>query len=114
MGGVAREYITKLGCEKYFRRVIYWALLEMLLEDWCRKLIYTNLHRVCGIGLCLGMKNKGAYMVNQVIRMGVLNCFEELPSVNKQELKCWYRPKFVVLGVKESAPKKVVWGWAEF
>jgi len=27
-------------------------------------------------------------MVNQVIRMGVLNCFEELPSVNKRALKC--------------------------
>jgi hypothetical protein len=31
MGGVAKEYITKLGCEKYFDRVTYSALLEMLL-----------------------------------------------------------------------------------
>jgi hypothetical protein len=23
MGGVAKEYITKLGCEKYFRRLTY-------------------------------------------------------------------------------------------
>jgi len=23
IGGVAKEYITKLGCEKYFRRVTY-------------------------------------------------------------------------------------------
>ncbi len=30
IGGVAKEYITKLGCEKYFRRVTYWAPLEML------------------------------------------------------------------------------------
>jgi hypothetical protein len=30
MGGVAKEYITKLGCEKYFRRITYRALLEML------------------------------------------------------------------------------------
>jgi len=29
---VAKEYITKLGCEKYFRRVTYSAPLEMLLE----------------------------------------------------------------------------------
>jgi hypothetical protein len=34
MGGVAKEYITKLGCEIYFRRVIYWAALEMLLKLW--------------------------------------------------------------------------------
>jgi hypothetical protein len=31
MGGVAKEYITKLGCEKYFSMIRYWALLEMLL-----------------------------------------------------------------------------------
>jgi hypothetical protein len=30
IGGVAKEYITKLGCEKYFRRVMYQAPLEML------------------------------------------------------------------------------------
>jgi hypothetical protein len=30
MGGVAKEYLTKLGCEKYFQRVTYWAPLEML------------------------------------------------------------------------------------
>jgi hypothetical protein len=30
IGGVAKEYITKLGLEKYFRRVTYWAQLEML------------------------------------------------------------------------------------
>jgi hypothetical protein len=30
MGGVAKEYITKLGCEKYIRRVTYCAPLEML------------------------------------------------------------------------------------
>jgi hypothetical protein len=30
MGGVATEYLTKLGCEKYFHRVTYWAALEML------------------------------------------------------------------------------------
>jgi hypothetical protein len=32
MGGIAKEYITELGCEKYFRRVTYQALLEMLLS----------------------------------------------------------------------------------
>jgi hypothetical protein len=31
MGGVAKEYKTKLGCEKYFGRVTYLAPLEMLL-----------------------------------------------------------------------------------
>jgi hypothetical protein len=31
-GGVAKQYITKLGCEIYFRRVTYWALLEMLMS----------------------------------------------------------------------------------
>jgi hypothetical protein len=31
MGGVAKEYITKLGCEKYYHRVTYLAPLEMLL-----------------------------------------------------------------------------------
>jgi hypothetical protein len=31
MGGVAKEYVTKLGCEKHIeRRVTYWAQLEML------------------------------------------------------------------------------------
>jgi len=30
IGGVANEYITKLGCEKYFLRVTYWAPLAML------------------------------------------------------------------------------------
>jgi hypothetical protein len=30
MDGVAKEYRTKLGCEKYFRRVTYEAPLEML------------------------------------------------------------------------------------
>jgi hypothetical protein len=29
MGGVAKEYITKLGCEKYFCKVTYGAPLEM-------------------------------------------------------------------------------------
>jgi len=28
--GVAKEYTTKLGCEKYFRRVTYWAQLEIV------------------------------------------------------------------------------------
>ncbi len=42
MGGVAKEYITKLGCEKYFRMVIYWVPLEMLLEVHCEK--YHTLH----------------------------------------------------------------------
>jgi hypothetical protein len=31
MGGVAKKQKTKLGCEKYFCRVTYWAQLEMLL-----------------------------------------------------------------------------------
>jgi len=31
MGGVAKEYITKLGCEKYYHRVTYWTPLEMHL-----------------------------------------------------------------------------------
>ncbi len=31
MGGVAKEYITKLGCEFFFCRITYWATLEMLL-----------------------------------------------------------------------------------
>jgi hypothetical protein len=31
MGGVAKEYITKLGCEKYFRRITYRTPLEMFL-----------------------------------------------------------------------------------
>jgi hypothetical protein len=30
IGEVAKEYITKLGCEKYFLRVTCWALLELL------------------------------------------------------------------------------------
>ncbi len=30
IGGVAKEYITKLGCEKYFHRVTNWAPLEIL------------------------------------------------------------------------------------
>jgi hypothetical protein len=30
MGGIAKEYVTELGCEKYFRRLTYSALLEML------------------------------------------------------------------------------------
>ncbi len=38
IGGVAKEYITKLGCEKYFRRVTYWASLEMLLDNHCQAL----------------------------------------------------------------------------
>jgi hypothetical protein len=29
IGGVAKEYITTLGCEKYFCRVTYWAPLEL-------------------------------------------------------------------------------------
>jgi hypothetical protein len=29
--GVAKEYVTKLRCEKYFCRVAYWVPLEMLL-----------------------------------------------------------------------------------
>jgi hypothetical protein len=29
MGGVAKEYITKLGCEKYFCRVKYSAALVL-------------------------------------------------------------------------------------
>jgi hypothetical protein len=29
--GLAKEYITELGREQYFRRVTYWAPLEMLL-----------------------------------------------------------------------------------
>jgi len=31
VGGVAKQYSTKLGCEKYFPRVPYWAPLEILL-----------------------------------------------------------------------------------
>jgi hypothetical protein len=31
IGGVVKEYITKLGCEKYFCRVTYCAPLEMHL-----------------------------------------------------------------------------------
>jgi hypothetical protein len=30
ISGVAKEYITKLGCEKYFPRITYCAPLEML------------------------------------------------------------------------------------
>jgi hypothetical protein len=30
MDGVAKDYITKLGCEIYFLRARYSALLEML------------------------------------------------------------------------------------
>jgi hypothetical protein len=37
IGGVAKEVITKLGCEKYFCRVTYWAPPEMLLEDMIHK-----------------------------------------------------------------------------
>jgi hypothetical protein len=33
-GGVAKEYITKLGFEKYMRRVTYRAPLEMLSGGW--------------------------------------------------------------------------------
>jgi hypothetical protein len=37
MGGVGKEDTTKLGCERYFRRVTYWAPLEMLLEQYFGK-----------------------------------------------------------------------------
>jgi hypothetical protein len=30
MGGVAKKYITILGCEKHLCTITYWALLEML------------------------------------------------------------------------------------
>jgi len=37
MVGVAKEYTTKLGCERFFLRVTYWAPLEMLLEQYFHK-----------------------------------------------------------------------------
>jgi hypothetical protein len=37
MGGVAKEYTSKLGCEKYFHRITYRAPLEMLLERTCKR-----------------------------------------------------------------------------
>jgi hypothetical protein len=42
MGWVAKEYITKLGCEKYFRRLTYWAPVGMLLV---KKVIMTRFSR---------------------------------------------------------------------
>jgi hypothetical protein len=70
MGGVAKEYITELGCEKYFRRVTYQALLEMLLSlsrvtyvtlgslvlrRFCKSVttdfLRTQLFSKCGVGL---------------------------------------------------------------
>ncbi len=42
-GGVAKEYRTKLECEKYFRRVTYWASLEMLLP---RAQTHEHVHKV--------------------------------------------------------------------
>jgi hypothetical protein len=33
MGEVIKEYRTKLGCERYFRKVTCWAQLEMLLVN---------------------------------------------------------------------------------
>jgi hypothetical protein len=32
MGGVPKKWITKLGCEKYFSGITYWALVAMLLH----------------------------------------------------------------------------------
>jgi hypothetical protein len=48
MGGDAKEYITKLGCEKYFRRITYWTPLEMLLGYLCHfgSKPYSNNNRV--------------------------------------------------------------------
>ncbi len=34
------------------------------------------------IDLCLGIKKEEAYMANHIARMGALNCFEELTSIN--------------------------------
>jgi hypothetical protein len=31
--GLEKSYYLKLGCEKFFSRVTYWALVEMLLEN---------------------------------------------------------------------------------
>jgi hypothetical protein len=36
---------------------------------------YTQREGVCGILFYLGMKK--TYMVNKIVRMGALNCFEE-------------------------------------
>ncbi len=36
MRGVAKEYITKLGCEKYFCRVTYW-LCDLAEWNWMKK-----------------------------------------------------------------------------
>jgi len=33
LGEIAKKQITKLGCEKYFCRVTYWAQVEMLLPQ---------------------------------------------------------------------------------
>jgi hypothetical protein len=38
------------------------------------------MYRVCGIELCLRMKN--ASMAKQIVRMGALSCFEVLISMN--------------------------------
>ncbi len=43
MGDVAKQYITKLGCEIYFRRVTYWALLEMLMSFFFQYVIKQDL-----------------------------------------------------------------------
>jgi hypothetical protein len=53
VGGVAKEYITKLGCEKYFRRVItYWAPMEILISlsyDTCPTIVQTLLTIVINV-----------------------------------------------------------------
>ncbi len=36
IGGIAKEYITKLGCENYFRSITYRAPLEMHLVYNCK------------------------------------------------------------------------------
>jgi hypothetical protein len=53
MGGVVKEHISKLGCEKYFSSVTYWAPLEMLEDEksiWIKNLIvWKNSLQFCPI-----------------------------------------------------------------
>jgi hypothetical protein len=38
--------------------------------------IYTQFHKIFGIGSCLGTRKSP--ITNEIVKMGTLNCFEEL------------------------------------
>ncbi len=47
IAGVAKEYITKLGCEKYFSRVTYWG--HRALCGSCFSCLRAHVFRLCTI-----------------------------------------------------------------